>query len=241
MIISTINIFRFCINILLAFCCFNAAAQDSIKAISKSADSIVVQSKKAKAIYQWMPSSYYIGIDPIKALYNTIDNNKQRYEAVVESYLKNGHWANVQIGYSSGKYNKAHLQYNTQSAGLILSAARTLFPKIKSDERDNAFIGIGYGASYYNNSNVAYVITDLWGTTSGSLNANKGIAHFAELNGGFRIGLTPRFMLGWRAQAKALLNNNTLNTIAPIYIANYGAGDKSSAFGWNFMLAYKLW
>jgi hypothetical protein len=189
---------------------------------------------------QWKPTAYFVGADVAKAAYNFADTSKFRLEFVAEAFLKNTNWLTINIGITNAKFASEALQYNSQSSGVLVSMSKSLFPFINTKEMDNAFVGIGYGIAANTMSEATYTIKDIWGENIGTIPTSSKIAHFAELNLGFRLALNSKLMASWRIQGKALLNNKSFTSIKPIYIANYGSGDASTSFGYNFVLTYRI-
>jgi Domain of unknown function (DUF6048) len=251
------RIYLFCINVII--CClycinvFSQTANDikdtikkeavgntnlTLKKLTKTSDTIAI--KNNNVLGNWMPVAYYVGIDAAKAVYNIVDKDRLRLECLTEAFLKNTNWFTIQVGMANAKFASNLLQYSSNSSGMLLSTSKSLFPFNNATEMDNAFVGIGYGVATNQISEAKYKIADVWGVTNGVIPSSNKIAHFAELNLGFRVGITQRLMASWRIQGKAILNNNNFNSIAPIYIANYGSGDKSTSFGYNFVLTYRV-
>jgi hypothetical protein len=234
--------YRFCFKIIMCLL-FCIGIHNHAKAAildTPAVDTTIVPPVAPSKWLQWRPTAYFVGTDVAKAIYNIADTNKLRVEFVAEAFLKNTNWLTVNIGISNAKYTTDLLRYNSKSSGVLISVSKSLFPFVNNKEMDNAFVGIGYGIASNTMSEASYTIKDIWGETNGVIPTSTKIAHFAELNLGFRIAITPRLMASWRIQGKALLNNKAFTAIKPIYIANYGSGDGSTSFGYNFIVTYRL-
>jgi hypothetical protein len=242
--------FKYIINIICILCFVNIANAQNTSTIdsTKAPIDTVVKNKsfiakvKTSALFaNSQPKALYVGIDAAKLVYNLLDSNRLRIETYAELFLKNKNWITANVGFANAKFSSTALQYSSQSSGVLVGYAKSLFPFISDKDMDNAFIGFGYGFALNRVGEATYTISDIWGTTTGITPANTNVAHFAELDAGFRMAITKRFMLGWRIQGKTILNAKVFKTIAPIYIANYGAGDKSTIFGYNLMATWRIW
>jgi hypothetical protein len=47
-------------------------------------------------------------------------------------------------------------------------------------------------------------------------------------------------MAGWNVSARFMLNEKAFRDLSPVFIAGYGKGDKSVAFGFNFYVCYAI-
>lgn len=225
--------FSFACNI-IAFKSYGQA--DSLKAVSL-ADSIA----PSKKIFKFTPPKhYYAGLDVIKLGYNIFDNQKTRIETFVEAPLKKNNWLVGSLSYANSTISNTAISYNTQSTGVTIGVLKNLFTPMFTRDNDNTFIGISYGLAQNLISDVQYQIKDIWGTSNGSIANKKVFAHWLELNAGFRIEIKKNILLSWRIAGKTLINQKALQSIAPLYIAPYGTGDKVGTFGFNFLVLFKL-
>ncbi len=245
------NILIYFIKIVVTVCslCFSITtinAQD-IPAVK---DSVVAKKdtliKKEKRVVKFVkkqlqPKHLFIGIDVPKAILAATLKNRVVVEGIVETELTTRNWLTLQLGYANDNFDTYKLAYNTNTIGGLIGFNKTLFSFAGNYDYDNAFIGLGYGVSYTRIGDAKYNITDIWGTTSGTVPASNKLAHFAELNFGTRLYIAKGFIIGWRLQTKALLNNKNFANIAPLYIANYGNGDRATSINFNIMLTKKLW
>ena len=55
-----------------------------------------------------------------------------------------------------------------------------------------------------------------------------------------KIELINGFFAGWTVRAKFLINPKAMGDLKPYLIAGYGAGEKSTAFDYNFYLSYAV-
>jgi hypothetical protein len=237
MTMQTKKILQYCFSIVFCFCInfCNAQIDTSTNKNIISKDSIAKKHFKLT-----IPKHYYIGLDIAKLFYNTIDPNKKRLEIAIDAPLQKSNWLTLNLGFASGKLKNDFIDYNSTSVGGSIGVNKSLFTPMHSKDVDNAFIGLAYGFAYNKTSEVNYTIKDIWGTSNGLIASKNIPTHWIELNAGFRFEITKNILLGWRIQGKTLLNQKVINSIAPIYIAPYGNGDRVSTFGYNFLVQYKL-
>lgn len=206
-----------------------AAAQDStkLKAI-----------KKNKFI---KPQFIFIGLDPIKLASLPFDSTKKTMSFFAETKIKKDLWLTLNAGYANAKYNNNKINFSSNSAGANIQLGQTFFKSAFANDFDNAFAGFGYGVAFASTSKANYTIVDSWGTYSGTIDASKHLWHWVELNAGFRFSILPKWAIGWRINGKSAINPNVFKrSVAPVYIAQYGVGDKSTSFFYNFLVAYKI-
>ena len=188
-----------------------------------------------------IPHHLLLGIDFVKATINIFDKNKTKLEAIAETELKNNNWLSLQIGYANAKYNSSILSYANNSYGMTFGISKAFFKKENSTDFDNGFAGINFGTAQTKINEAQYSITDYWGTTTGIVAANHHQTYWLEFCGGLRFEIIKRIIVGWRIQGKVILNPNAFSTSSPIYIANYGQGDKQTVFNYNVFVTYKLY
>jgi Domain of unknown function (DUF6048) len=251
MMITMSGIFNFFISLSICVCLGNVCAaqsnskSDSMMApntpiVPASADSTSMIKPKKNNWLSYQPTAYFIGIDAAKTIYNLFDPKRVRLETSLDMCLPNKNWLCVNASYVNASFSSPSLAYNSNSSGLLLAMHKSLFPFINSIDKDNGFIGLGYGVSINDIGEAQYTISDIWGESKGTVGAKTNTAHFVELNAGFRMAVKPRWIVGWRIQGKAMINGKTFRSIAPVYIANYGSGDKSAIFGYNLMVCYRI-
>jgi hypothetical protein len=187
------------------------------------------------------PQHLYVGLDPVKAVWNIATPDRLRAEAHADAYFAKNIIINSTLGFSKASYASTNLSYKTTSLGGDISVCRSLFPAMNKYDLDGAFVGIGYGLAYNRIGAVQYQISDLWGTQSGVLPPSNMVLHWVQLTAGFGVQISMRTHLGWRVYGRSIVNARRITEIAPIYTAPYGAGDKLSVFAYNFFATLRLW
>jgi hypothetical protein len=201
-------------------------------------DSLKVIKKTTKRQY---PEFYYFGLDLMAPILfvNTKSNYKQ-LTIFAETRFKKNIWATAMISGDNAVFAGSKLNYKSNTGSATFGLSQTFFPDNFKNDLDNAFAGLGYGLGYCRTSEATFVYEDIWGKQEGVISPNTSLAHWIEFTTGFRFHILPKIQLGWRVQGKALLNPTTFErNIAPIHIANYGSGDKASAFGYQLLIAYR--
>jgi hypothetical protein len=228
-----------CSKLLVLLACTYAVGQvasDSTAVLDTSA-----QAGKHSFLLLQKPLHLYLGADPVKALWNMATPGRLRVEGHMDAYYGKNIIINSTFGFANGNYSNATLSYSTNSIGADVTVCRSLFSAMGNYDLDGAFVGIGYGASYNRIGSVDYKITDVWGTTTGSLPASNMLLHWLQLSAGFMVQITPRLHAGWRVYGRSLVNGKRLSNIAPIYTAPFGTGDKVTVFAYNFFATRRLW
>jgi hypothetical protein len=238
---------KFIFFLLFNFSIVYGYAQDALKN-SVLADSLVIMPKvdsskgalKTKTIQY--PKFYYLGIELIAPILSL--NPKSNYRQLTlmsEANFKKNIWLTALISNDRATFSGSKLNYKSNTTSATFGLSQTFFPDNFKNDLDNAFAGLSYGLGYCRTGEATFIYEDIWGKQEGVIAANSSIAHWIEFSTGFRFHIFPKVQLGWRIQGKALLNPSTFETnIAPIHIANYGSGDKASAFGYQLIMAYRL-
>ncbi len=200
-------------------------------------DSTSVDSNKVKA------PTYHallIGIDPVKLLYNLGDKTKFRLEAIAEYKWKGSSWLSAEYGMANATYAGQFIQYKSRSNGVAIGISKAFFEGKARKDIDNAFVGVSLGGSLATTTDASYIITDIWGTNSGVVPGQSKLVFFTGIAGGFRFKIAKHLILGWRAKGKVLINPKAFNSIAPIYLALYGKGDRLTMFDYNMYMCWQL-
>jgi hypothetical protein len=246
MTIQVKHIWQFCFSIFVVCGTLLSTAQikDSSKAIPLTKDSTISKSDSLLALpkkKRFMVQHLYLGIDPSKLVFNFFDSTKTRIEGHFDVHLNKNIIVNTTFGYVNAQLNNNKLVMSSNSAGATVDVCRSLFPKMGNFDLDFAFVGIGYGFSLNRISNISYSFSDLYGTYTGTVPASTKGLHWVQLSAGFMMQLKPKIHAGWRINGRALLNQSALLNVAPLYSAPFGAGDKSTVFGYNLMISYRLY
>lgn len=180
-----------------------------------------------------------ISFDISRPVLNLSRPNQQSYEFVADYYLRRELYVVLEGGWGSSKYDYPDLSYTSNNPFVRVGVEKTLVKRLAGNDWDQVFLGCRYGVGFVHRSEATYVVADsVWGTTSGTIGSANATAHWAEVLAGVRIELLPRFMVGWNARTRFLLNDRAFDELAPAFIAGYGQGDKSVVFDFNFYLCY---
>lgn len=205
---------------------------------SAQTDSAAISRKKPVAHYG---HQIRFGFDISKPVINLAQNTYSSYEAEADYYIRNEVYGVAEGGFGSAKYEYPDLRYNSNSAFFRIGLDKTLITRIAGNDWDAAFIGMRYGAAFVNRKDAAFTIIDsLWGFYSGAIPAQTFTAHWAEVTGGVRVELLRNVFAGWNVRGRFLLNGRSFQELAPVFIAGYGRGDKSTVFDFNFFICYAL-
>jgi hypothetical protein len=216
----------------------NAIAQSEVKDSVGTAP--VSENRWKKFSAGWKPLHTYAVLDASKILGSALNTSNTQIELGLDMFCRNKNWAFVSLAQNFSNFSNTALQYTSQSTGGTVAFAKSLFPFVHDADQDNAFVGIGYGLAWSRVGEVTYQIKDVWGVNNGTVNPRNGFTHSAQLLAGFRMRLSPKVIAGWQMSGRVLLNESAFPEVPPLQIANFGAGDKGTAFGYNLMIGYKI-
>jgi hypothetical protein len=225
------------------FLVVEAQVKDSLNAVPKKSDSTTVSPDSVLAIKHTTKLNIrrmYVGLDPAKLVVNLFDSSKTRVEGHYDVHINKSLVVNTTFAYVNASLDNSRITMNSNSVGATIDACKSLFAQMGVDDLDFVYVGAGLGFSVNSISEVRYNITDAWGTYNGIIPASTKTQQWAQLSAGFVMQVLPRFHLGWRVYGRALLNNSSGSTIAPLFSAPFGPGDRPTNFGYNLMLTYRV-
>jgi hypothetical protein len=187
------------------------------------------------------PKQLRFSFDAARILINRLAENKSSYEGGIDYYLKNETYLSAEFGTGNSVIDYADLKYKSNNIFIRAGIDKSLFERRYPQDWGMGFIGFRYGVGVVNRKEASYTTNDgLGGITSGVAPPNNFTAHWFELTGGMRVELFKNTFAGWNVRFKFLLNQKSMGELKPAYIAGYGAGEKGTAFDYNFYLAYAI-
>ena len=143
------------------------------------------------------------------------------------------------MGFGNSNIQYADLKYATNNSFLRVGFDKSLFARKRPQDWGLGFFGLRYGLALIQRGDAQYTTDDgLGGHTSGQIASDNFNAHWLELCGGMKVELFRGLFAGWTIRSKFLLNQKAFGDLKPAYIAGYGAGEKLTAFDYNFYIAY---
>ncbi|MDJ1504097.1 DUF6048 family protein [Xanthocytophaga agilis] len=148
-------------------------------------------------------------------------------------------WLGVaELGYANIKSSKDQVyDYNSNGVYGRVGVERNL---LKGGD-DVVFWGLRYGISQMTYSYGYYnVIDTIWGGSSGSIPKTSATQHWGELVGGIKGLVWKNFYLGFTLRFRFKISGSYNADLGPIIVPGYGAADKSTAFGANYYVSYRI-
>ncbi len=211
-----------------------------INNVNAQNDKGVATSKSTIKDSSYQKFTYFrLGVDVSKLIKSQLAKDYKTYEFQFDAnYTKSTNLA-LEIGTGSSVVNNQFLNYKSNNTFIRLGIDKTFFGKEFLGDMDNAFVGVRYAFSPVKRLGATYTIQDnIWGNTSGTIDAAAFVAHWIELNGGFRMEIIKNVFAGWNIRAKTFLNPKKFELLPPTYLSGYGSGDKNAAFDYNFYILY---
>lgn len=211
------------------------------QSVRAQADTTTAAKPKKKPAIQAGSKQLRIGIDLVKPALNLFNEHTKNYEVSADYYFKNELYFAAEAGLGSANVNYDDLRYKSTSQFLRVGIDKCMLQRLFPGDWDLVSVGFRYGIGFIKRGDASYTITDpIWGVSSGTVKAQNFTAHWAEFNAGIRVETFSNLFVGWNVRARFMLNAKQFEALSPAYISGYGKGDKSTAFDFNFYLAYAL-
>lgn len=182
---------------------------------------------------------YRIGFDITKIIASLSQSDYNVFEGQLDVHYKANLFLDLEFGHGNSKVNNQYLSYKSSNTFIRVGIDKTFFGSEFKGDFDNAFVGVRYGLSTVTRGDATYYVYDqIWGNRTGTIPSSKFLAHWLELNAGFRMELVKRIFVGWNMRFKTLVNASKFELLPPSYLAGYGRGEKRTAFGYNFYVLY---
>jgi hypothetical protein len=182
-----------------------------------------------------------VSFDVSKLVQNSLADNRKSWEGALDYYLKNELYLTAEGGAGNSDINYPDLRYASSNLFFRGGIDKALFVRKKPQDWGMGFIGLRYGFGLVKREEAHYTTDDgLGGITNGVVASDRFTVHWLELTGGMRVELFRHCFAGWNVRIRFLLNQQAMGDLKPAYIAGYGAGEKATAFDYNFYLAYAL-
>ncbi len=182
-----------------------------------------------------------LGLDLAKLTENLMQKKYKTMEFQLDYRFRKELLAVLEGGYARSTWKNAVVDYQSSTMFFRIGVDQFLFRPMFQGDMDNAIIGVRYGIANVNRSTARYQINDpVWGISTGQIPSDRFLAHWAELNAGFRLEVVPNLFFGWNFRLKAMLNSSRFVELPPAYLGGYGSADRNSTFGYNAFLLYGL-
>ena len=186
-------------------------------------------------------SYFRVGLDAASLAGSLQNSDFTRFEIQVDSRYKKDLYAVFETGWGRCAWQNTYLTSSASNQFLRIGVDKTFFGLERTQDLDNAFVGIRYALSRVARNASSYLIQDpVWGTADGIIPAKTFLAHWLELTGGFRFEVLPNFFAGWQVRARTFINPKRFEELPPAYLAGYGRGDRNTTFGLQFYLSYGI-
>lgn len=182
-----------------------------------------------------------IGIDLSKVIRSQVQKGVNVYEFQIDANLFKATSVVGEFGFGNSDVENKFLKYNSQNTFVRIGVDKYFFSKEFTGDMDNAFVGLRYALSKVSRSDAIWTIYDpVWGNTQSSVPSAAFVAHWIELTGGMRLEIIKNVFAGWNVRVKTFMNPKKFELLPPAYLAGFGAGDKNTAFDFNFYLLYGI-
>jgi hypothetical protein len=184
---------------------------------------------------------FRLGIDLSKVLKSQLVSDYKTYEFQADANFSKETSLAFEFGAGQSSVSNSFLTYTSRNSFMRLGLDKYFFGKEFRGDMDNAFVGIRYAISNVVRDEAAVRVYDpIWGNTETTVAGTRFLAHWIELTGGMRLEIVKNVFAGWNVRAKTFINPKKFELLPPAYLSGYGAGDKNTAFDYNFYLLYGI-
>ncbi len=182
-----------------------------------------------------------LSFDLMRPLVNNLITDRSGYELAIDYYLKNEFYAVLEGGWGGSTMDYPDLRYKTTNNFYRLGFNKEILARTHPKDWDMMFFGIRAAYAGVNRSAATFTIADpVWGSVPGTAPAKAFPAIWLELAGGMRVELIHGLFAGWTVRGKFIMNGRSFSDLAPLYIAGFGKGDKTTNFDFNVYVSYGI-
>lgn len=215
----------------LIFVCFGV--------VFTTANAQGASNKDSSSLVAGVVGQLRVSVDISQPIINLTTTTRQSLEGSVDYYYRKELYIVLEGGAGRSKIDYADLKYESNNFFVKGGFDKSLLVRNGASDWDAIFIGLRYGMAFINRGAATYETHDqFWGVARGTVAAQDIRAQWAEITGGMRMELLPRFFAGWNIRGKFLLNSGSFKELPPAFISGYGRGEKNSVFDFNLYLSY---
>lgn len=199
-----------------------------LSAIAQKSDTLV---KK-----DFRPTGIRIGTDLLSLIRNPIDDsfNGSEFSADVDFYR---YYLVAEVGQWKRNFSTPDETYVNDGSYWRVGVDVNF---LKKDEQKNMFfLGVRYASGIFNEQ-LDISLGDTWNSGSTSYSNTNTRATWAEATGGLRVKMWKYFWMGYTARYKFALNTKEQTNLVPHDVPGYGKTNKSSTWGFNYQLFFRI-
>jgi hypothetical protein len=202
---------------------------------------VVSMAQKADTVKKekndFFPTGVRVGMDAISFVRSQTDEGFSGYEvsADVDFYryylaLEAGRWERTLTSDREDYTNRG----NYARLGIDVNFLK------KDPDKNMLFVGGRYGWGTFSERLSTTTDDSVWGPGTSVYTNTDVKASWAEITTGLRIKMWKFFWMGYTARYKFALNTNEPRGFIPHDVPGYGKTDKSSTWGFNYNLLFRI-
>lgn len=191
---------------------------------------------------KWAPSAIRLGADPGTLYYMIFSEERGFFEAEADIDI-NQFFLVANYGISNYKLDKETFFYSNKGSYLRFGAD---FNFMNKDPNNNiGFFGFRYATSSFEDQleyDTKQIIESEIGWPNTREKASNGSvkANWFELVTGMKIRVVKQLYMGFTARYKLFMDFEGATETRPYYIPGFGKNVKTSGFGFNYYVSYRL-
>ncbi len=231
----------FCFIVLISLFGLNLSAQETDSSRFQAKIDEPFELDKPEKIRPVIEHDLRIGIDVHNYILGAITPIRTGLDLLVEYNITSNIFVVVEGGYNYFKRENVRITYISKGNYIRTGIDYNLRKATAANDRDMYFIGFRYGFSNFNQEVPEYVLVNgYWGNSTGSMSAEDGYAHWAEVLTGFKVEVIKNWYLGMSVRLKFFLKRSK-NAIEPVqYVPGYARNYNSGVMDFNYSISYNI-
>lgn len=186
---------------------------------------------------KYLPSGLRVGTDIISIIKSQSGNKFDGWEVNADVDFYRYYLA---LDYGSWARNETLTNGTYQNDGTYFRVGADVNFMLRDPDRNMFFLGARYAQSKFDES-VSYVFTDPdFGDFQKSIVTTGIKAHWIEITAGLRVKIWKGFWMGYTARLKFAPGTGSTPGFIPYDIPGYGRAEKSTYWGINYQLFWRI-
>lgn len=186
---------------------------------------------------KYLPTGIRIGTDIISIIKSQSGNKFEAWEINADVDFYRYYLA---LDYGRWSRNEALVNGTYQNDGTYFRIGTDINFMLKDPDRNMFFLGFRYGQSKFDET-VNYTFTDpVFGDFQNSVTTSGITGRWAEITTGLRVKIWKGFWMGYTARLKFSPGTSRTPGVVPFDIPGYGRADKSTYWGLNYQLFWRI-
>ena len=182
-----------------------------------------------------------VGADLSRLALQYVDKERNGYEFSVDFEAFKNFYPTVHYGWQTLSVKKNEYQYSSTGSYWRIGAEYNALKKIKYNQYEMVFVGLGYGfSSFTQQADSVYINDNHWGDYYTSILPMQYKDGWIEVTSGIRAELFKNFFIGWYFSGRILLWHTHDSPLVPYKSPGFGTIEQKSSLGFNYSVYYRI-